>query len=186
MGYRDIYASWAADPEGWWLEQAKAIDWVQPPTKALFDRGNHMYEWFADAQVNTCYNAIDRHLPERADQAAIIYDSPVTGRKSVTTYAELHSRVARLAGALAAQGITKGDRVIIYMPMIPEAIEAMLAVARLGAILSVVFGGFAENELAVRIDDCKPKAILAASCGCLLYTSPSPRDQRGSRMPSSA
>ncbi len=165
MGYKDVYGAWANDPEGWWLEQAKAIDWETPPKKALYDRGNHSFEWFAEAQVNTCWNAVDRHVATRGDQAAIIYDSPITGRKSVTTYAELQKRVARLAGALVAQGVTKGDRVIIYMPMIPEAVEAMLACSRIGAIHSVVFGGFAANELAVRIDDCQPKAIMAASCG---------------------
>ncbi len=165
MGYRAEYDSWKADPEGWWMEQAQAIDWIEAPTKALFDRGDHIYEWFADAQVNTCWNAVDRHVPTRGDQAAIIYDSPITGAKDTITYAELQTRVARLAGALAARGVTKGDRVIIYMPMVPEALEAMLACARLGAVHSVVFGGFAANELAVRIDDCAPKAIIAASCG---------------------
>ena len=165
MSYKDTYTAWQSDPEGWWLEQAKAIDWVKAPTKALYDRGDHIYEWFADAQVNTCWNAVDRHVPTRGDQAAIIYDSPVTGQTARLTYAELQTRVARLAGALKAKGITKGDRVIIYMPMVPEALEAMLACARLGAIHSVVFGGFAANELAVRIDDCTPKAIIAGSCG---------------------
>ncbi len=166
MGYRETYDAWKADPEGWWLEQARAIDWVKPPEQALYDRGDHLYEWFADAQVNTCYNALDRHVENgRGDQAAIIYDSPITDSKSTLTFAELQTRVATLAGALAAKGVTKGDRVIIYMPMVPEAIEAMLACARLGAVHSVVFGGFAANELAVRIDDCAPKAIIAASCG---------------------
>ena len=166
MGYRETYAAWQADPEGFWLEQAEAIDWVTPPTRALYDRGDHLYEWFAEAEVNTCYNAVDRHVKAgRGDQAAIIYDSPISGRKAQVTYAELQDKVARLAGALAARGVTKGDRVIIYMPMVPDALVAMLAVTRLGAIHSVVFGGFAANELAVRIDDCRPKAILAASCG---------------------
>jgi len=147
MGYRETYDAWKADPEGWWLEQARAIDWVKPPEQALYDRGDHLYEWFADAQVNTCYNALDRHVENgRGDQAAIIYDSPITDSKSTLTFAELQTRVATLAGALAAKGVTKGDRVIIYMPMVPEAIEAMLACARLGAVHSVVFGGFAANE----------------------------------------
>ncbi|MEM6939480.1 MAG: propionyl-CoA synthetase [Pseudomonadota bacterium] len=166
MGYRDTYDSWQNDPEAFWLEAAKAIDWEKPPTRALFDRGNHLYEWYAEAEVNGCYNAVDRHVAAgRGDQAAVIYDSPITGIKTSISFAELQTRVARLAGALVAQGITKGDRVIIYMPMVPEALDAMLACARIGAIHSVVFGGFAANELAVRIDDCTPKAVLAASCG---------------------
>ncbi|AXI41210.1 propionyl-CoA synthetase [Sulfitobacter sp. SK011] len=166
MNYRETYQSWQNDPEAYWLEQARAIDWVEPPTQALFDRGDDLFEWYADAKVNGCYNAVDRHVENgRADQVAIIYDSPITGAKSNITYAELQTRVASLAGALVAQGVTKGDRVIIYMPMVPEALEAMLACARIGAVHSVVFGGFAANELAVRINDCTPKAIIAASCG---------------------
>ena len=166
MGYRAEYDSWKADPEGWWMQAAEAIDWVTPPTRALSQRGENLYDWFADAQVNTCWNAVDRHVEAgRGDQTAIIYDSPITGTKSKTTYAELKTQVASLAGALAARGVTMSDRVIIYMPMVPEALVAMLACARLGAIHSVVFGGFAANELAVRIDDCTPKAIIAASCG---------------------
>ena len=166
MGYRAEYDSWKADPEAWWMRAAEAIDWTKAPSKALFDRGDHIYEWFADGEVNTCWNAVDRHVEAgRGDQVAIIYDSPITGAASRTTYAELQSQVASLAGALAARGVTAGDRVIIYMPMVPEALVAMLACARLGAVHSVVFGGFAANELAVRIDDCTPKAIIAASCG---------------------
>ena len=166
MGYRDIYEAWKADPERFWLEQARAIDWDEAPTQALFDRGGDMYEWFADAKVNTCWNAVDRHVEAgRGDQVAIIHDSPVTGTVHKITYAELRDRVAMLAGALRARGVEKGDRVIIYMPMVPEALEAMLACARIGAIHSVVFGGFAANELALRIDDAQPKCIIAASCG---------------------
>ncbi|TNF19553.1 MAG: propionyl-CoA synthetase [Rhodobacteraceae bacterium] len=166
MGYKDVYSSWKADPEAFWMEAARAIDWDEAPSKALFDRGNDMYEWFADGRVNTCWNAVDRHVEAgRGGQVAIIHDSPITGTLHKITYAELRNRVARLAGALRAKGIEKGDRVIIYMPMVPEALEAMLACGRLGAIHSVVFGGFAANELAVRIDDAKPKAIIAASCG---------------------
>ncbi|KUF09687.1 propionate-CoA ligase PrpE [Pseudoponticoccus marisrubri] len=166
MGYQDVYDSWTSDPEGFWMEQAQAIDWDQPPSKALFDRGDHLYEWFADGMVNTCWNAVDRHVEAgRGEQTAIIYDSPITHTKRWITYVELRNRVATLAGALRAKGVEKGDRVVIYMPMIPEALEAMLAAARLGAIHSVVFGGFASHELAVRIDDAKPKAIIAASCG---------------------
>jgi len=166
MGYRDTYQNWQQDPEAFWLEQAKAIDWDTAPTQALYDLGGGLYEWYADAKVNGCYNAVDRHVENgRADQVAIIHDSPITGTQTKITYAELQTRVANLAGALIAQGVTKGDRVIIYMPMVPEALDAMLACARIGAVHSVVFGGFAANELAVRIDDCTPKAVLAASCG---------------------
>ncbi len=166
MAYKDTYAAWKADPEGFWMEAAKAIDWDREPTRALFDENAPIFEWFSDGLVNSCYNAVDRHVEGgRAEQTAIIYDSPVTGTRARITYAELQDRVARLAGALAARGITKGDRVVIYMPMVPEALVAMLAVTRIGAIHSVVFGGFAANELAVRIDDATPKAVIAASCG---------------------
>jgi propionyl-CoA synthetase len=164
--YKDVYARWKADPEGFWTEAASKIHWHQAPSRALTDLGDHMYEWFADGLTNTCYNAVDRHVEAgRGAQAAIIHDSPITGTKRTITYAQLQERVASLAGALKAKGVTKGDRVIIYMPMVPEALEAMLAVTRIGAIHSVVFGGFAAHELAVRIDDAKPKAIIAASCG---------------------
>ena len=166
MSYKDVYAAAQADPDAFWLEQAKAIDWVKAPTKALNDTKAPLYEWFTDTQVNACYNAVDRHVANgRADQTAIIYDSPITGAKDKITFAELKDKVASLAGVLRDKGITKGDRVIIYMPMVPEALVAMLACARIGAVHSVVFGGFAANELAVRIDDATPKAILAASCG---------------------
>jgi len=166
MAYSEIYSRSLSDPEGFWLEAASAIDWIKRPTTALNADRAPFYEWFTDAEVNTCWNAVDRHVEAgRGKQPAIIHDSPVTGTKHVITYAELKDRVARLAGALRAKGVEKGDRVIIYMPMVPEALEAMLACARLGAIHSVVFGGFAANELAVRIDDCTPKAIIAASCG---------------------
>ncbi len=166
MTYAQVYERWQQDPEGFWLQAADGIDWVTHPIRALNSTRAPYYEWFTDTQVNTCWNAVDRHvLAGRGKQPAIIHDSPVTGTKHVITYGELQTRVARLAGALKAKGITKGDRVIIYMPMVPEALEAMLACARLGAIHSVVFGGFAAAELAVRIDDCTPKAIIAASCG---------------------
>ena len=166
MGYKEIYDGWKNDPESFWMTAADAIDWVKKPSKALFSDKAPLYEWFCDSEVNTCYNAIDRHvLNGRANQKAIIYDSPVTDTKYSITYSELHEKVATLAGALLAKGISKGDRVIIYMPMVPEGLISMLACARIGAIHSVVFGGFAANELAVRIDDAKPKAILAASCG---------------------
>ena len=166
MSYAAVYDAWKNDPEAFWMQAAEAISWDRPPSKALFDENAPIYEWFSDGMLNTCYNAVDRHVEAgRGDQVAIIHDSPITGTTHKITFAELQSRVARLAGALRAQGIEKGDRVVIYMPMVPEALEAMLAVTRLGAIHSVVFGGFAANELAVRIDDAAPKAIIAASCG---------------------
>ncbi len=166
MSYAAVYDAWKSDPNGFWMEAAKSIDWERAPTRALFDAAAPIYEWFADGMVNTCWNAVDRHVAAgNGARTAIIYDSPVTGTKRRISYAELKDRVASLAGALRAQGIEKGDRVIIYMPMVPEAVEAMLACARLGAVHSVVFGGFAAHELAVRIDDATPKAIIAASCG---------------------
>ncbi|SDK73342.1 propionyl-CoA synthetase [Aliiruegeria lutimaris] len=166
MGYSDIYGAWKEDPEAFWMKAAEAVDWFQPPSKALFDDKAPMYEWFSDALVNTCYNAVDRHVEAgRGDNLAIMHESPITHSTKGITYSELRDRVATLAGALKMRGVEKGDRVIIYMPMVPEALEAMLACARIGAVHSVVFGGFAAHELAVRIDDAKPKAIIAASCG---------------------
>ena len=166
MGYAQVYAGWQNDPDGFWMEAARGIEWDKFPTTALTSHGDDLYEWFVDGRVNTCWNAVDRHVAAgHGSRVAIIHDSPVTETRTEITYSELQSRVARLAGGLAARGVTKGDRVIIYMPMIPEALEAMLACARIGAIHSVVFGGFAANELAVRIDDCTPKAIVAGSCG---------------------
>ncbi|MEH6788754.1 MAG: propionyl-CoA synthetase [Paracoccus sp. (in: a-proteobacteria)] len=165
MAYKDIYAGWKSDPEGFWMRAAQAIDWDRAPGRAYSDDGP-AGEWFAEAMVNTCWNAVDRHVEAGyGDRLAIIHDSPITDSIQRITYAELRDRVARLAGALRTAGVGKGDRVIIYMPMVPEALEAMLACARLGAIHSVVFGGFAAHELAVRIDDARPRAIIAASCG---------------------
>ena len=166
MGYRDVYAGWKADPEGFWMGAAEGFDWFKAPSRALDDSNAPLYGWFADAEVNICHNALDRHVEAGdGDRTAIIYDSPITGAKDEISYAALLDRVARLAGALSAQGVEKGDRVVIYMPMIPEALVAMLACARIGAVHSVVFGGFAAPELAVRIEDAKPKAIIASSCG---------------------
>ncbi|QBX34460.1 propionyl-CoA synthetase [Paracoccus liaowanqingii] len=165
MSYQDLYARWKADPEAFWMQAADAVDWTAPPSRAFFDQGP-AGEWFADGMVNTCWNAVDRHVAAgHGDRLAVIHDSPMTHSVSRLTYAQLQDQVARLAGVLAARGIGKGDRVIIYMPMIPEALQAMLACARIGAIHSVVFGGFAAHELAVRIDDARPRAIIAASCG---------------------
>jgi len=164
--YADVYAAWQADPEAFWMEAAGAVDWMRPPSKALFADKAPLYEWFSDGLTNTCWNAVDRHVEAgRGEQIAIWHESPITHTTRGITYADLKRRVASLAGALRAKGVEKGDRVIIYMPMIPEAVEAMLACARLGAIHSVVFGGFAAHELAVRIDDATPKAVIAASCG---------------------
>ncbi|MEM9099400.1 MAG: AMP-binding protein [Pseudomonadota bacterium] len=166
MSYQSVYADWQSDSEAFWLKAAEAIDWIEKPTKVLQDAGAPFYSWFADGVCNTCWNAVDRHVAAgRGDQLAIIHDSAITGTQQKITYADLQARVARLAGALAARGIEKGDRVIIYMPMIPEALVAVFACARIGAVHSVVFGGFAANELAVRLDDATPKAIIAGSCG---------------------
>lgn len=165
MAYQDIYEAWKTNPEAFWMEAAQSIDWDRAPSRAFFDQGP-VGEWFADGLVNTCWNAVDRHVEAgRGDQIAIIHDSPITGTTAKISFAELRDQVASLAGALRAHGIERGDRVIIYMPMIPEALVAMLACTRIGAVHSVVFGGFAANELAVRIDDAKPRAIIAASCG---------------------
>jgi len=163
--YHDIYRQWQDDPEGFWAEAAKDIDWDKPADK-IFDPEMGVYgRWFAGAQCNTCYNCLDRHVPTRGDQAALIYDSPLAGTQRIYSYRELRDQVALFAGVLRDMGVEKGDRVIIYMPMIPEAAIAMLACARLGAIHSVVFGGFAAHELTTRINDCQPKLILSASCG---------------------
>ncbi|NIX77936.1 propionyl-CoA synthetase [Microvirga terricola] len=163
--YHEVYARWKADPIGFWAEAARQIDWIKPAEK-VFDPTSGPYgRWFTGALCNTCYNAVDRHVQGRGGQAAIIYDSPVTGTKRTISYAELQQEVATLAAVLQDMGVAKGDRVVLYMPMIPEAAIGMLACARIGAIHSVVFGGFAPKELATRIDDATPKVILSASCG---------------------
>ena len=155
-----------ADPDGFWGQAAKQIDWYQAPTVILDTSNPPFYRWFADGVMNTCFNALDRHVRDgRGGQAALIYDSPVTGIRRTYTYAELLNEVARFAGVLRGLGVDKGDRVIVYMPMIPEAAIAMLACARIGAVHSVVFGGFAAAELAARIDDATPKVLVSASCG---------------------
>jgi propionyl-CoA synthetase len=164
--YEEVHARSLRDPEGFWAEVARGIEWTRTWDKVRDDSRAPFYRWFPGGQLNTCDNAVDRHVRAgRGDQLALIYDSPVTRTVAKYTYRELQAYVARVAGALAAQGVAKGDRVIIYMPMVPEAVVAMLACARLGAPHSVVFGGFAANELAVRIDDCKPKVIVAGSAG---------------------
>ena len=155
------------DPEGFWGEVAAGIDWFKPWDKVLDSSNPPFYRWFTGAECNTCYNAVDRHVKNgRGEQAALIYDSPMTGGQVKTfTYSQLQDEVARFAGVLKGLGVVKGDRVIVYMPMVPEAVIAMLAVARLGAVHSVVFGGFAAAELATRIDDAKPRVMVSASCG---------------------
>jgi propionyl-CoA synthetase len=166
MRFEETYRRSLEGPEAFWAEAAAAIDWDEPWRRVLDDSRAPFYRWFAGGRMNTCYNALDRHVEGgRADQPALIYDSPVTGAVATFTYRELRDAVARFAGTLAANGIERGDRVIVYMPMVPEAVIAMLACARLGAIHSVVFGGFAANELATRIEDAKPKVIVSASCG---------------------
>lgn len=164
--YTETYRRSLDDPEHFWLEAARAIDWTKRPTRALDSSAAPFYRWYPDGELNTSYNALDRHADGgRGAQDALIWDSPVSGRKHRYTYAELRDEVATFAGALASLGVTRGDRVILYLPMIPQAVIAMLACARIGAVHSVVFGGFAPKELAARIEDAKPKLILAASCG---------------------
>lgn len=164
--YQAAYDRSLADPEGFWGEAAQALVWNKPWTRVLDDSNPPFYRWFPGAEINTCYNAVDRHVEAgRGEQAAIIHDSPVTASKTVITYADLRDRCERFAGVLRDLGVTKGDRVIVYMPMVPEAAIAMLACARIGAIHSVVFGGFSARELATRIEDAKPKVIVAGSCG---------------------
>lgn len=164
--YQEIYEESITSPEKFWGEAANEIAWYKRYSAVLDSSNQPFYRWFPDGELNTCYNAIDYHVENgRARQVAIIYDSPVTNTVKKITYGELLEQVSRLAGVLTAKGITKGDRVVIYMPMIPEAVVAMLACARIGSIHSVVFGGFAPHELSIRIDDAKPKLIISASCG---------------------
>jgi propionyl-CoA synthetase len=164
--YHEVYDGWKRDPEQFWADAAGAIDWYSPWDK-VFDATAGVYgRWFTGATCNTCYNAIDRHVAGgRADQIALIHDSAIAGTVKKFTYAELKREVVALTSVLKNRGISKGDRVIINMPMVAEAAIAMLACARIGAVHSVVFGGFASHELATRIDDAKPKLIISASCG---------------------
>ena len=166
MSFREIYEKSIKNPEEFWRSLAEDIFWFKKPTKILNKSNPPFYKWYEDGKTNTCYNALDIHIDNGfGDKTALIYDSPITGNKSNFTYKELKSKVSLFAGALKRQGINKGDRVVIYMPMIPEAVIAMLACGRIGAIHSVVFGGFASNELASRIDDSKAKILITASCG---------------------
>lgn len=166
MSYQSEYKASIEQPEKYWAEKAALLPWFKQPQKILSKDENGIDRWFADGEMNTCYMAVDYHVEQgRGDQAAIIYDSPVTDTKQTLTYAQLQDQVARFAGVLKSKGVGKGDRVVIYMPMVPEALVAMLGVARLGAIHSVVFGGFAPHELAVRLEDAEPKVLVSASCG---------------------
>ncbi|WP_129659408.1 propionyl-CoA synthetase [Rothia uropygialis] len=164
--YREIFERSVEQPEEFWLEAAKGIDWVTAPTRALEESRPPIYRWFPDGELNTCFNAVDRHVDAgRGNQVAIRYDSPVTQTQQDITYGDLLERVSKFAGALTAKGVSKGDRVLLYLPMVPESLVAMLACARIGAVHSMVFGGFAPAELATRIDDCEPKAIVTTSGG---------------------
>lgn len=164
--YQDAYEQSLKDPNGFWGEAAQLVDWDRKPSTVLDDSNPPLYRWFSDGWLNTCYNAVDRHVVHgRADQAAIIHESAYSGSTTTVTYAQLLEKVAAFAGGLTNCGVVAGDRVIIYMPMVPEAVVAMLACARVGAVHSVVFGGFAAAELAARIDDAKPKVLVSASCG---------------------
>ena len=166
MTYASDFQRSVEAPEAYWGDIAKQLAWYKAPQTILSTDGNGSDRWFADGELNTCYLAVDYHVEQgRGDQVAIIYDSPVTQTKRKITYAQLQADVAQLAGALAERGITKGDRVLVYMPMVYEAVLSMLASARLGAVHSVVFGGFAASELSTRIDDATPKIILTATCG---------------------
>jgi propionyl-CoA synthetase len=164
--YLTTYERSISDPEGFWGEQAGLVDWIRKPERVLDDSRPPFYRWFPDATLNTCYNALDRHVVAgHADRTALVYDSAVAHTQATFTYAQLLEEVAAFGGVLRTLGVGKGDRVVIYLPMIPEAVVAMLACARIGAVHSVVFGGFAPRELAVRIDDAKPKVVVTASCG---------------------
>jgi propionyl-CoA synthetase len=164
--YRQVYERSITDPDGFWRDAAAGIDWVRPPQRILDDTAAPIYRWYPDAELNTCFNALDRHVEAgRGEQDALIYDSPVTGVVRAYTYRALRDQVAVFAGALRRLGVTRGDRVVIYMAMVPETVVAMLACARLGAVHSVVFGGFGAKELAARIDDARPRVIVASSCG---------------------
>ena len=164
--YRELFNASIEDPAAFWAQAAGAVSWIREPRRVLDDSNPPLFRWFPDGELNTCANALDRHVADgRAEQAALIYDSPVTGSQRSYTYGELLDETARFAGVLRGLGVRKGDRVVVYMPMIPEAVITMLACARIGAVHSVVFGGFAPHELAARIDDARPTVLVSASCG---------------------
>src|SRR5688572_21091482 len=163
--YKEVYERWKKEPEAFWAEAAQDIDWIRP-WQRVFDKIDGLDRWFVGAECNTCFNCLDRHVESgRGGQKALIYDSAVSGVKVSFTYRQLLDEVATFAAVLRERGVEKGDRVILYMPMVPEAVIGMLAAARIGAVHSVVFGGFAPQELATRIEDAKPKLVLSASCG---------------------
>jgi len=165
-GYQAMFDASIEDPCTFWADAARAVTWIREPVRILDDSNPPFYRWFPDGELNTCANALDRHVDAgRGEQAALIYDSPVTDTKRTYTYRDLLDLTARFAGVLRGLGVDKGDRVVIYMPMVPETVIAMLACARLGAVHSVVFGGFAAPELAARIDDARPAVVVSASCG---------------------
>ena len=164
--YDEAYGAWLRDPQAYWAAEAFGITWTKKWDKVFDPTLGAFGQWFAGGELNTCYNALDRHVENgRGEQTALIWDSPITGQLKTFTYSELLAKTEKLAGALSALGVVRGDRVVIYMPMVPEAAMSMLACARLGAIHSVVFGGFAAAELSTRISDAKPKVIISASCG---------------------
>ena len=164
--YAEAFRRSIDDPHGFWGEAAQAIEWYRPPTVVLDSSKAPFHRWYPDGVLNTCFNAVDRHVRDgRADQPALVYDSPVTGTGRTLTYRQLRDEVATFAGVLRGLGVGAGDRVVIYLPMVPEAVVAMLACARIGAVHSVVFGGFAAHELALRIDDAAPEVVICASCG---------------------
>ena len=164
-GYDAFHARSIADPSGFWAEQATRIDWHEPFTQVLDYSRPPFARWFVDGATNLCHNAVDRHLAERGDQPALIFESSETGASQTWTFTQLHQEVVRMAAIMQAQGVAKGDRVLLYMPMIPQAVFAMLACARIGAIHSVVFGGFASHSLANRIEDATPRLIVSADAG---------------------
>jgi propionyl-CoA synthetase len=166
MTFDEVRRAWHADPEDFWLRAASALEWEREPSRALDDSTPPIYRWFPDGRINVCHNALDRHVAAgRGEQAALVHDSPVTGSRRTFSYRELRDEVAAFAGVLRGLGVEVGDRVVIYLPMVPEAVIAMLACVRIGAVHSVVFGGFASPELAARIDDARPKVVVSASCG---------------------
>ena len=164
--YADVLEQCRRAPEAFWLQAASCLDWYRSPSRALDASNPPFYRWFGDGELNVCHNALDRHVEAgHGDRTALVYDSPVTSTIQSFSYAELRDATAAFAGALVALGVGPGDRVVIYMPMVPEAVVAMLACARIGAVHSVVFGGFAAHELAARIDDAQPVVVVSASCG---------------------
>ena len=166
LTFKEIYDSSINNPEEFWKNVSEDVFWFKKPNKILNNSKPPFYKWFEDGVTNSCYNALDHHIEQgKGNKVALIYDSPITGNKAKFTFNQLKGKVSKFAGALDKLGIKKGDRIVIYMPMIPEAVVAMLACGRIGAIHSVVFGGFASNELASRIDDSKAKILITASCG---------------------